>query len=84
MTLGGPPTFPARGGVRLRAGRCRLWLELNILRSTSDFHGDGRSVLDGRFVTLDYDWTDLDGPHVGGMLIGRTVQGMWQMDWIDT
>jgi hypothetical protein len=54
------------------------------MRSTSDTRCIGRPVLDGRFVTLDYDWTDLDGPQQGSMLLGCTDEGMWQMAWIDS
>ena len=66
------------------SGTYRLWLEPGTLRTEGPTHCTGRTVLDGRFVALDYDWTDLDGPQQGSMLLGRTDEGTWQMAWVDT
>ena len=66
------------------SGTYRLWLEPGTLRTEGPTRCTGRSVLDGRFVALDYDWTDLDGPQQGSMLLGLTDEGAWQMAWVDT
>jgi len=66
------------------SGTYQLWLEPGTLRTEGPTHCSGRAVLDGRFVALDYDWTDLDGPQHGSMLLGLTDEGTWQMAWVDT
>jgi len=66
------------------SGTYRLWLQPGTLRTEGPMRCTGRPVLDGRFVTLDYEWTDLDGPQRGSMLLGLTDEGVWQMAWIDT
>ena len=65
-------------------GTYRLWLEPGVLRCEGPTALVGRTVLDGRFVALDYDWTDVDGPQSGSMLVGCTSEGVWQVSWIDT
>jgi hypothetical protein len=65
-------------------GTYRLWLEPGKLRTQSSTRCTGRSVLEGRFVAVDYSWTDDDGPQRGSMLLGRTDEGTWEMAWIDT
>ncbi|MEA2842785.1 MAG: hypothetical protein QOJ69_456 [Actinomycetota bacterium] len=65
-------------------GTYRLWLEPGTLRIEGPTRGTGRPVLDGRFVALDYDWVDVDGPQAGSMLLGRTDEGTWEMAWVDT
>jgi hypothetical protein len=41
-------------------------------------------MLDGRFVALDYDWIDADGPQLGSMLLGCGEDDKWQMAWVDS
>ena len=65
-------------------GTYRLWFEPGPLRTEGPTRGTGRAVLGGRFVALDYEWTDLDGPQQGSMLLGRTDEGTWQLAWVDT
>ena len=65
-------------------GTYRLWLEPGTPRVEGPSHGTGRPVLDGRFVALDYDWVDADGPQAGTMLLGCTDEGTWEMAWVDT
>ncbi len=49
-------------------GTYRLWLEPDVLRIEGPTGATGRAVLDGRFVALDYDWVDVDGPQAGSIL----------------
>jgi hypothetical protein len=66
------------------SGTYRLWLEPEVLRVQGDSSCTGRRLFGGRFVALEYDWTDLDGPQSGSMLLGCADDGTWQMAWIDT
>jgi hypothetical protein len=66
------------------SGTYRLWLEPGELRTEGPTRCTGRSMLEGRFVALDYDWTDRDEPQRGSMLLGCTDEGTWQMAWVDT
>ena len=66
------------------AGTYRLWLEPGVLRVQGDSHCSVRSVLPGRFVVIDYDWMDLDGPQLGCMLLGCNDEGRWEMAWVDS
>jgi hypothetical protein len=65
-------------------GTYRLWLQPDELRAEGPTRCVGRSVLEGRFVALDYDWTDIDGPQSGSFLLGCTDEGAWQTAWVDT
>ena len=65
-------------------GTYRLWLEPEVLRCEGPSRLEARPVLDGRFVVLDYDWTDVDGPQSGSMLVGCTSEAVWQVSWVDT
>jgi hypothetical protein len=65
-------------------GTYRLWLEPGVLRTESPTRCSGRPVLDGRFVALDYDWTDGEDPQLGSMLLGCTDEGRWELAWVDT
>ena len=49
------------------SGTYRLWLEPGTLRTEGPTRCTG-PVLDGRFVALDYEWTDLDGPQLQALL----------------
>lgn len=46
-------------------GTYRLWLEPGELRTEGPTRCTGQSVLEGRFVALDYGWTDGDDPQLG-------------------
>jgi hypothetical protein len=65
-------------------GTYRLWLEPGQLRTEGPTTCIGRPVLGGRLVALDYEWTDVDGPQSGTMLLGCTDQGTWEMALADT
>jgi hypothetical protein len=65
-------------------GTYRLWLGPDHLHTEGPTRCTGRSVLDGRLVALDYDWTDESGPQLGSMLLGCTDEGTWQMAWVDS
>lgn len=65
-------------------GTYRLWLEPGELRTEGPTRCTGQSVLEGRFVALDYGWTDGDDPQLGSMLLGCTDEGAWEMAWVDT
>lgn len=65
-------------------GTYRLWLQPDVLRTESATHCVGRPVLDGQFVALDYEWSDLDGPQLGSMLVGHNDEGGWELLWVDS
>jgi hypothetical protein len=65
-------------------GTYRLWLQPGEPRTEGPTRCTGRPVLDGRFVALDYAWTDLDGPQIGSMLLGCTDEGQWELAWVDS
>jgi hypothetical protein len=66
------------------SGTYRLWLEPGSPRSESPTTCDIRTLLDGRFLSLEYGWTDLDGHQNGVMLLGHVREGRWEMAWFDT
>ncbi|HUR49437.1 MAG TPA: DUF1579 family protein [Acidimicrobiales bacterium] len=76
-------------------GRYRVWLEPPAV------HTDCRSMLhiepllDGRFVSGDYDWasggatehapSSVEGqPQTGSFMLGCSTAGEWQMAWVDS
>ena len=66
------------------AGTYRLWLQPEVLRTEGPSRCTAKPVLNGRFVALDYEWSDIDGPQLGSMLLGCSDEGVWEMVWVDS
>ena len=67
------------------AGEAKTWFEPGVLADTSPFEGKARTVLDGRFLHLEYR-ARLQGESLEGLMILGCDLGAaeWTMSWIDT
>ncbi len=66
------------------SGKYSLWLEPDTLRTQCVSDMQVRRLMNSRFLSIDYSWTDLDGPQFGSMLLGPDGQGEWTMALVDT
>lgn len=66
-------------------GTTRTWFEPGVLADESPTRGAFRTILDGRFVTYEYEGTVGGSPMVGITIIGYDLTSQrFQSAWVDT
>lgn len=67
------------------AGKTKTWFEKDVLADESDAEANITSLLDGRFISIDYQ-SSLDGkPFVGKMILGFDIPYQkFTSSWIDS